>query len=135
MSLKALIVNRDYFWIFIVFCLKAIALYYATIASPGEQTLGSLIGLFYIHTPVAWITYLALGASAIFTALFLFKKDLKYDALAENSAIVGVFYGAAAILTGAIWANAVWGSYWNWDPRKSSRTQIGTMEKRLESSE
>jgi heme exporter protein C len=103
-----------------VFCLKTVALYFSTLGSPRERILGELIGIFYVHTPAAWVTYLAFGVSVICTMLFLLKKDLRYDGLAENSATIGVFYGAVTILTGSIWANAVWGSYWNWDPRETT---------------
>ena len=112
--------REDYVYLSVLFCLQAVALYSAMVASPPEQTLGDLIRIFYIHTPAAWVTYLAFSISLICTVLFLAKKDLKYDALAENSATVGIFYGAATILTGAVWAKAVWGAYWNWDPRETT---------------
>jgi heme exporter protein C len=112
--------KEDFFYLFLVFSLEMTALYFALVASPPEATLGELIRIFYIHTPVAWVTYLAFGLSLICTLLFLKKRNLKYDTLAENSATLGVFYGAATLLTGAVWAQAAWGSYWNWDPRETA---------------
>ncbi len=112
--------KEDYLSLSLIFCLETIALYFALVASPPEQTLGETIRIFYIHTPTAWVTYLAFGSSLIATILFFVKKDLKFDRLAEVSATVGIFFGAAAILTGAVWAHATWGSYWNWDPRETT---------------
>jgi heme exporter protein C len=112
--------KEDYFSISLVFFLETVALYVALVASPPEQTLGELIRIFYVHTPIAWITYLAFGLSLVTTILFLMKRDMKYDRLAEVTAMSGIFFGAGAILTGAIWAHATWGSYWNWDPRETT---------------
>jgi heme exporter protein C len=112
--------KEDYLSLSLVFFLETIALYFALVASPPEQTLGELIRVFYIHTPIAWITYLAFGLSLAATIMFFAKKDMKYDRLAEVSATTGIFFGAGAILTGAVWAHATWGSYWNWDPRETT---------------
>jgi heme exporter protein C len=112
--------KEDFFYLSLVFSLETIALYFALAVSPPEATLGELIRIFYIHTPAAWITYLAFGFSLVCTLLFFTKRNMKYDTLAENSAALGVFFGAATILTGAVWAHAAWGSYWNWDPRETA---------------
>jgi heme exporter protein C len=112
--------KEDLFYLSLVFSLETIALYFALVISPPEATLGELIRIFYIHTPAAWITYLAFGLSLVCTLLFFTRRNMKYDTLAENSAALGVFFGAATILTGAVWARAAWGSYWNWDPRETA---------------
>lgn len=112
--------KEDYLSLSLVFFLETIALYFAFVWSPPEQTLGELIRIFYIHTPTAWVTYLAFGLSLVATILFFAKRDMKYDRLAEVSATAGIFFGAGAILTGAVWAHATWGSYWNWDPRETT---------------
>ncbi len=31
----------------------------------------------------------------------------------------GVFFLAAGIITGSVWANVSWGCYWNWDPKET----------------
>ena len=32
---------------------------------------------------------------------------------------LGFFFLTAGILSGAVWANEAWGSYWNWDPKET----------------
>nr|YP_010975183.1 cytochrome c biogenesis protein [Amyema preissii]WNR58142.1 cytochrome c biogenesis protein [Amyema preissii] len=32
---------------------------------------------------------------------------------------IGFFFLSIGILSGAVWANEVWGSYWNWDPKET----------------
>jgi heme exporter protein C len=112
--------NSDYLSLSFVFSLETIALYFALVASPPEQSLGELIRIFYIHTPLAWVTYLAFGSSLVATIIFFAKRELSFDRFAEAAATIGVFFGAATILTGSVWAHATWGSYWNWDPRETT---------------
>jgi heme exporter protein C len=118
--------------------------YAAFVAAPTEVTMGDVYRIFYIHTPSAWVCYLALGVSLFASILFLIKRDLAYDTVAGASAILGLVFGVVALVTGSIWANAVWGIYWNWDPRQTTtlilwiayagyislRLSIGNVEKR-----
>ncbi len=135
---------HDDVYFFIIMAVNIIASYAAYVASPTEETMGDVYRIFYIHTPSAWVCYLTLGISLAASALFLAKRRTVYDMLAEVSAILGIIYGVIALVTGAIWANAVWGIYWNWDPRETTtlilwiaymgyislRFSIGNVEKR-----
>lgn len=118
--------------------------YAAFVAAPTEATMGDVYRIFYIHTPSAWVCYLALGTSLLTSILFLIRRRMAYDTLAGASAILGLVFGIVALVTGSIWANAVWGVYWNWDPRETTtlilwiayagyislRLSIGNVEKR-----
>lgn len=135
---------RDYVYLSITVVVSIIASYAAYVAAPAEETMGDLYRIFYIHTPSAWVCYLTLGISLLASILFLAKRKIVYDTLAEVSAILGLIYGVVALVTGSIWANAVWGVYWNWDPRETTtlilwiaymgyislRLSIGNVEKR-----
>jgi len=135
---------RDYVYISITIIVNIIAGYTAYVAAPPEATMGDLYRIFYIHTPAAWVCYLTLGISLLASIMFLTKRKIVYDTLAEVSAILGLIYGVVALVTGSIWANAVWGVYWNWDPRETTtlilwiaymgyislRLSIGNVEKR-----
>jgi heme exporter protein C len=136
--------TRDAIYLPITVAVNIIASYAAYIAAPPEARMGDLYRIFYIHTPTAWVCYLTLGISLLASILFLAKRNFMYDTLAEVSAVLGLIYGAVAIVTGSIWANAVWGVYWNWDPRETTtlimwiaymgyislRLSIGNVEKR-----
>ena len=107
-----------YFFVFIA--LNIIASYAAFVRAPIEVTMGDVYRIFYIHTPAAWVCYLALAVSLFASIIFLARRKPKYDKVAEASAILGLLYGLVAIVTGAIWSNVVWGAYWNWDPRQTT---------------
>jgi heme exporter protein C len=135
---------HDEVYLSIIIAVNIVASYAAYIAAPTEKTMGDVYRIFYIHTPSAWVCYLTLGISLLASILFLAKRKIVYDTLAEVSAILGLIYGVVALITGSMWANAVWGIYWNWDPRETTtlilwiaymgyislRLSIGNVEKR-----
>ena len=41
------------------------------------------------------------------------------DDVIHKSMIFGFLWLSAGIITGAIWANSAWGTYWSWDPKET----------------
>ena len=96
------------------------ASYLAFVFAPPEATMGDLYRILYVHLPAAWVCYLAFTISMVSSVLFLQRRDILYDTLAGASAGLGLLFGAVTLVTGSIWANAAWGTYWNWDPRETT---------------
>jgi len=111
---------HDEVYLCIIITVNIFACYAAFVAAPKEATMGDIYRIFYIHTPTAWVCYLALAISLLASIIFLTKRESVYDKIAEASAILGLVYGLVALVTGSIWANATWGAYWNWDPRETT---------------
>lgn len=88
--------------------------------APLAKGLGEYTRVMYFHVPTAWITVLAFLTGAIYSGIYLKKRDLKYDAYAEAASQLGLIFAILATVTGSIWAKASWGSFWNWDPRETS---------------
>ena len=101
-------------------CGSIAASYLAFVFAPPEATMGDLYRILYIHLPSAWVCYLAFIVSMVTSVLYLQRRDLHYDTLAEASAVLGLLFGAVTLVTGSIWAEAAWGTYWNWDPRETT---------------
>ena len=111
---------RDDIYLAITGIIVALAAYFALFIAPAEVTMGELVRIFYFHLPPAIICYLALVVSVVTGLIFIRTKDFKYDALSESGALLGLVYGLITLISGAIWANATWGVYWNWDPRETT---------------
>ena len=92
----------------------------ALVAAPREIIEGEVQRLMYLHVPSAVIMYAAFGLTAFASVMFLWKRDIRWDAVARASAIVGVFLCGMALATGAIWGKPTWGVYWSWDARLTS---------------
>ena len=48
-----------------------------------------------------------------------FPKTSVLDDIIHKSMIFGFIWLSAGIITGAIWANSAWGTYWSWDPKET----------------
>jgi heme exporter protein C len=88
--------------------------------APLVPVLGSTTHILYFHIPSAWIAVLALGWSMLFSLLYLWKRRLELDDQAAAAAELGILFCVGATVSGALWAKAQWGAYWNWDPRETS---------------
>jgi len=111
---------RDDVYLGITGIIVALAAYFALYIAPAEVTMGELVRVFYFHLPPAIICYLSLIVSVVTGLIYIRTKDFKYDALSESGALLGLVYGLITLISGAIWANATWGVYWNWDPRETT---------------
>ncbi|MGC9021970.1 MAG: cytochrome c biogenesis protein CcsA, partial [Dissulfurimicrobium sp.] len=41
------------------------------------------------------------------------------DSLMHQTIVFGFLWLSIGIITGAIWANEAWGTYWSWDPKET----------------
>jgi heme exporter protein C len=99
------------------FALAIAALYMVFLYVPTEKHTGIVQRIFYFHVPVAWVSFLAFFITFIFSILYLWKREIKWDAVACASAEVGVIFTTLVLITGPIWAKPVWGIWWTWDAR------------------
>jgi heme exporter protein C len=88
--------------------------------APLVPVLGETTRVLYFHIPAAWVTVLALGWSMVHSLLYLRRRKLEHDDHAAGAAEIGLLFCIAATVSGSLWARAMWGSYWNWDPRETS---------------
>ena len=107
-------------WRIGIFTWIAVTMTVALLRAPLVPVLQETTRVLYFHIPAAWITVLALGWSMLHSALYLWKRDLKNDDQASAAAELGLLFCVGATVSGSLWAKAMWGSYWNWDPRETS---------------
>jgi heme exporter protein C len=89
-----------------------------TTVVPADLNQGDAQRIMYPHVASAWIAYLSFGVTAVAGALWLWRRDLRFDAVALAGAEIGVIFTAFAIWAGMMWGRPVWGVYWQWeDPR------------------
>nr|AYC64729.1 cytochrome c biogenesis protein ccs1 [Boodleopsis sp. FL1161] len=99
------------------------------------QNLNSLIpalqsNWLIMHVTVILLSYAALISGCLFSISFLFLNGqniknqpknllIKIDQLSFRTIGVGFALLTVGIISGSIWANEAWGSYWNWDPKET----------------
>lgn len=108
--------------------LIAYSLHVIFVRAPVEYSLdenGRLVGsslffnqkIFYFHVAQAFMLFAAVGVAGVCSAVFLWKRDPKWDDVAAAAVDVAVLFGAVVLVTGSIWAKAAWDTWWNWEPR------------------
>ena len=128
MARKASPATLHPFWVFWVSAAAALvgAAGYAIFAvAPVEAQMGIVQKIFYLHVPSAYAMYLGFTACALGSAMYLLKKDPKWDAWALAGAEVGVLFCLIVLITGPLWARKAWGVWWTWDPRLTTTLLAG----------
>lgn len=86
-----------------------------------DQTLMPALQSFWFvpHVTVYMFSYSVLGCAFILACIGLFRHRENYLEAADKLVYTGVAFLTLGMLTGAIWAKAAWGHYWNWDPKET----------------
>jgi heme exporter protein C len=87
---------------------------------PQYVGLGDAGRIIIVHVPTAWVTSVAFALSAVYSIIYLRTRSPLHDASAVSAAEVGMLFCIFATVTGAIFAEVVWGTFWNWDPRETT---------------
>ena len=84
---------------------------------PRLPILNETIRVLYFHVPMWFTMIFLLLLSSVNAYKFISTKNIKYDLISYNYAHVGVYFGILGIVTGMIWANYTWGTFWTNDPK------------------
>ena len=101
--------------------LMLVDVYLIFMVAPTDSVLGNVQRVFYFHVPMAIMSFLAFTVVFVAGILYLVKRNEKWDRLAHAAAEVGVVFVTLALITGIIWARPVWGVWWTWEPRLTTR--------------
>ena len=88
--------------------------------TPDDFRMGSTVKIFYIHVPSAMMA-INIWAMMLVTSLIWLIRRHHVSALAAKAAgPIGATMTVIALMTGAIWGQPMWGTWWEWDPRLTS---------------
>ncbi|WP_169566239.1 heme ABC transporter permease [Sneathiella limimaris] len=100
--------------------LLAIGLYMALFVSPRDYQQGDTVRIMFVHVPAAWMSMSIYVMMAVASAVGLIWKHPVADLSAKASAPIGACFTFLALVTGALWGQPMWGTYWVWDARLTS---------------
>jgi ABC-type transport system involved in cytochrome c biogenesis permease subunit len=74
-----------------------------------------------IHVLTCFVGYAALTVAFVSSAVFLTQRsnNQTLDQISYKMIAFGFLFLTLGIITGAVWANSAWGSYWSWDPKET----------------
>lgn len=89
----------------------------AFLYAPTDRVQGHAQRIFYIHVPMAWLSYLAFGVIFVGSVGYVWKRDMRWDRLARSVAELGFVFTSLMLITGSLWGRPIWNTWWSWDAR------------------
>ena len=100
--------------------LLAWGLYDGLLVAPPDYQQGETVRIMYVHVPSAYLSMMIFGTMAFASAVALIWRHPVADIAAKASAPIGAGMTAAALATGMLWGQPMWGTFWVWDARLTS---------------
>ena len=95
-------------------------LYFALYASPPDYQQGETVRIMYIHVPAAWMSLFIYTSMAVAAMVSLIWQHRTADIYTEAAAPLGASFTLICLITGALWGQPMWGTWWVWDARLTS---------------
>ena len=97
-----------------------IGTYGGLVMAPPDYQQGDGFRIIYVHAPSAWMSMSIYAVMATGSAIGLIWRMKLAFAVAAASAPIGASFTFLALVTGAIWGQPMWGTWWVWDARLTS---------------
>lgn len=85
--------------------------------TPEAKNFESTVKIIYLHVPSAMMAINAWAMMLVASLIWLIRRHHVSALAAKAAAPVGLTMTLIALLTGAIWGQPMWGTWWAWDPR------------------
>ena len=97
-------------------CLAA-GLVWGFFFTPVADKFGSTVKIIYLHVPAAMMATSAWAMMLVTSLIWLVRRHHVSALSAKAAAPVGLVFTVIGLITGAIWGQPMWGTWWAWDPR------------------
>ena len=88
--------------------------------APADYQQGDTVRIMFVHVPTASLGLMAYGALGVASFFALVFRHPLADAAARAAALPGATFTALALVTGSLWGQPMWGTWWVWDARLTS---------------
>lgn len=88
--------------------------------TPDAAKFGSTVKIIYLHVPSAMMAISAWMMMLVASLIWLVRRHHVSALSAKAAAPVGLTFTMIGLVTGAIWGEPMWGTWWAWDPRLTS---------------
>ncbi len=92
----------------------------ALVVSPPDYQQGEAVRIMYVHVPAAYLASLAYVVVALASATTLIWRHPLADIAAQEAAPLGAGFTLICLITGSLWGEPMWGTWWVWDARLTS---------------
>lgn len=88
--------------------------------TPEATNFGSTVKVIYVHVPSAMMAINIWAMMLVTSLIWLIRRHHVSALAAKAAAPIGAVMTLIALITGAIWGQPMWGTWWEWDPRLTS---------------
>ena len=100
--------------------LLGLGLYLALFVAPADYQQGEAVRIMFVHVPSAWMATFVYGVMALASAVALIWRHPLADIAAQAAAPLGAGFTLLCLVTGSLWGEPMWGTWWVWDARLTS---------------
>lgn len=100
--------------------LAAYAVFAGLVMVPPDYQQGDVFRIIYIHVPSAWLSLFGYTSMAVAGLVALVWRLKIAEIFIVAAAPVGASFTFLALVTGSIWGEPTWGTWWVWDARLTS---------------
>ena len=102
-----------------VLCL-VVGLVWGFFFTPDDYKQGATVKIIYLHVPAAMMAINAWGMMLVTSLIWIVRRHHVSALAAKAAAPVGLTFTLIALVTGALWGQPMWNTWWEWDPRLTS---------------
>lgn len=88
--------------------------------APPDYQQGDTVRIMFVHVPAAWLAMFGYSFMAVASFVALVWKHPLADVAAKAAAPLGAGFCLVALVTGSLWGQPMWGTWWVWDARLTS---------------
>jgi heme exporter protein C len=88
--------------------------------TPDDFRQGSTVKIVFVHVPAAMMAINAWAMMLVASLIWLIRRHHVSALAARAAAPVGLTFTLIGLVTGALWGQPMWGTWWAWDPRLTS---------------
>ena len=88
--------------------------------APPDYQQGDTVRIMFVHVPAAWLAMFGYSFMAVASFVALVWKHPLADVAAKAAAPLGAGFCLIALITGSLWGEPMWGTWWVWDARLTS---------------
>lgn len=88
--------------------------------APEDYKQGAAVKIMFLHVPAAMMAINIWVMMLVTSLIWLIRRHHVSALAARAAAPVGAVMTLIALVTGAIWGQPMWGTWWEWDPRLTS---------------
>ena len=105
---------------FFIIPIVIVGIIFSLFLSPQDYIQGDAVRIMYVHVPAAWISLLCFGTLSLLCIVNFIFKIKSMSLVFKSLAPIGLAFNVIAILTGSLWGQPTWGTWWAWDARLTS---------------